>query len=169
MAKLNNTLTQEELKRLLSYDQDTGVFIRLLKTSNSITVGEVAGFNRKGATHISLHNNEYLAHRLAWLYVYGEWPPEQIDHKNCNSRDNRIANLRLATCAQNNQNKHRPNKNNSCGLMGIYFDKEKRKWAAEITANRKRVRLGRFATAELASLAYQTAKKGLHPFSIQEV
>ncbi len=164
MAKLNDTLSQDELKRLLSYDPLTGIFRRIARTSNSVSIGEVAGFKRKGAWQISLLNTEYLAHRLAWLYVYGCWPSEQIDHINCNPSDNRIENLRLANGYENAHNRQNLDRRNKSGFMGVSYNKEKKKWDAEIMAYGVRARLGRFDSPEKASEVYQAAKKKLHPF-----
>jgi hypothetical protein len=96
------TLTAERLREILGYDPETGLFTRLVRTGR-IRAGEVAGTaHSRGYRSIVIDGRVYLSHRLAWLYVHGEWPPEQIDHINRNRADNRLVNLRAAKQSQNN-------------------------------------------------------------------
>lgn len=79
------TITAERLRELLEYDEDTGVFKRKARTSNRISIGDIAGSSdAKGYVCIRVGGKTYKAHRLAWLYVYGEWPTGEIDHINHN-------------------------------------------------------------------------------------
>jgi len=88
-------LTTDRLRELLDYDTETGLFRWKTPTNNRITVGSLAGQNHpKGYTRIGVDGAKYLAHRLAWLYVHGVWPINQIDHINRMKTDNRINNLR---------------------------------------------------------------------------
>ena len=96
------------------------------------------------------------AHRLAWFFVYGEWPQKQIDHINGNKSDNRISNLRLATASQNLSNKG-ITKSNTSGYKGVSFNRTKKKWMASIKVNKKSINLGYFLTPEEASEAYKAA------------
>lgn len=84
-----------------------------------------------------------------------------VDHINGNPLDNRKCNLRLATASQNMHNK-RMQKNNTSGFKGVHWDKNKRKWQANIKIGDKRRFLGGFDTAEEASCAYKNAAKQLH-------
>ncbi|MCK9994454.1 MAG: hypothetical protein Dbin4_02974, partial [Alphaproteobacteria bacterium] len=98
-------LTQSRLKELLHYDPDTGVFTRRVQTSSNARVGDVAGcLHPEGYRHIQIDGKRYAAHRLAWLYMTGEWPTNQLDHLNGVRDDNRWGNLREATHGQNQQN-----------------------------------------------------------------
>lgn len=101
----------------------------------------------------------YKAHRLAWLYMHGELPDKSIDHINGLKTDNRIANLRLATNAQQKQNRPR-NLNNSSGYKGVA--RAETKWRARINANGRHYYLGRFDTPEDAHNAYVAAAHRLH-------
>ena len=158
-------LTQERLKELLSYDPETGVFIRLVALCNRIKVGDVAGnLDQYGYRCIMVDRKSYMAHRLAWLYVFGVWPVDQIDHINCIKDDNRIINLREATQSQNMQNQRKPQKNGTSGFLGVTFFKRRGKWAAYIQVKNKKNNLGYFPTPELAHKAYIEAKRFYHAF-----
>jgi len=154
---MKNDLTQEKLRELLHYDPLTGVFTRRVALSNRVKIGEVAGCDRPdGYLIFNVLGKLCLAHRLAWLYVYGTWPREELDHKNGDRKDNRIDTLREATHTENVRNS-KVHWNNTSGFKGVSWSKEKRKWYARIMFNRMVIRLGYFRTAEAASEAYETA------------
>lgn len=143
-------LTAKHLREVLSYDQNTGQFTRR-KT------GAPAGHRRSdGYILIRVGTPRYYAHRLAWFYVHGEWPANDLDHINLEPSDNRIANLREATMSQNMHNTARPPHNTS-GFKGVCFDKVNRKWMAYIHVSGKFKNLGRFPSKEEARTAYDTA------------
>jgi hypothetical protein len=100
-----------------------------------------------------------MAHRLAWLYVHGEWPTGQIDHINGVKSDNRIQNLRPATCAENNRNVVKSHR--SVDLPRGVRRRGKR-YEARIRDGERQVHLGSFATPEEASQSYQSAASKLH-------
>lgn len=155
-------LTQERLKELLRYDPETGIFVRLVYTSSNAQAGSIAGCKMNtGYIKITVLNIAYLAHRLAWLYVYGEFPNGQIDHINNIKTDNNICNLREVSNAENAQNKRNHNSNNKLGILGVSMSKGKFK--AGIRINRRGINLGTFATKELARDAYVLAKRKIHP------
>lgn len=155
-------LTVDRLKSLLDYNPETGDFTWKIKTSNRTPVGSRAGAKGTlGYIHISVDMKKYLAHRLAYFYMIGEWPAEVIDHINGNKSDNRWANLRPATVAQNTWNSSVP-QNNSSGHKGVSFSKSKRRWTARISKNYRLRILGYFDTKEEAIEAYQKAAKRLH-------
>lgn len=147
--------TLEEFKKYLSYDPITGFFTNL-KT------GRITGFkNNKGYVLIRIEEKTYRAHRVAWLYMTGEWPVNEIDHDNRVRHDNRFGNLKEATKFENMQNMS-INSNNSSGFRGVTFHKGEQKWMSRIGVGRKTIQLGYFATAELASKAYEEAKLKYH-------
>lgn len=158
-------LTAARLRELLHYDPETGVFTRRVRTSTRIKAGDVAGWaNGKGYLLISVDGRDHYAHRLAWLYTHGAWPTNEIDHRNTVRNDNRIANLRDVSGAVNSQNQRRaPAHNKSCGLLGVTWNKQIRKWHAQIQVDGKKRSIGYFATAELAHSAYLAAKREHHP------
>ena len=154
-------LTQASLRRVLSYDADTGIF-RRAASSGTAHVGDIAGgIAPNGYWQISVLGMRCRAHQLAWLWVVGEWPAGEIDHINGVRSDNRWENLRLVTVGGNAQNKC--GKLGASGLRGVRFHKQNRNWVAAIKINRKAIHLGSFATPEEAHEAYLKAKAENHP------
>jgi hypothetical protein len=153
-------LTQQTLRTFLDYDKETGVFTWRVQRGRSTQVGTVAGYLVKGYVKIKLFGKIYFAHRLAWLYVNGVWPDDQIDHINCVRDDNRFCNLREATGSLNLQNQRRPNNDNSSGYLGVA--RNRGKWRARIGLNGTNINLGIFTTPEAAHEAYVSAKRELH-------
>lgn len=133
-------ITQKELKSLLLYDASTGEFFNLTNRYHA-KKGQVAGYtNNTGYTSIAIKRKQYLAHRLAWLYVYGGWP-DQIDHINHNRKDNRISNLRNVNHQENAKNRS-AGKNNSSGITGVDWRTRDKEWRARIKFNRRLIHLG---------------------------
>ena len=152
-------LTAEYLRSILNYDPVSGIFTRKVRTSPRVKVGDIAGYsNGNGYLQISVQSRLYLAHRLAWLYMYGEWPEDQLDHVNRVRTDNRISNLREVTNKQNHQNKSKRS-NNTSGYPGIYWNKQRSKWQAQIKHNQKSIHLGYFSILEEALSARKAAEK----------
>lgn len=162
-------LTQQRLKELLSYDPETGLFINLTQRRPQAKIGSVAGCKHySGYIHIKIDNKKYMAHRLAWLYVYGEMPKKELDHINEIKDDNRIVNLRLATHKENGQNVSSPRIDNNSGFRGVSWDKKAKKWCAQIGINGKYKNLGYFVTPEEAYEAYLKAKRKIHTFWVED-
>lgn len=157
-------ISAERARELFTYDSETGVFTRR-KGSRGHRAGREEGtVDPKGYRRLCADGALYLAHRLAWLYVYGRWPTDQIDHIDHNPSNNRIANLRECTNAENRQN-IRPEGYGVSGYLGVKFHKKNNNWVAKITLGPTAVYLGSFDTPEAASEAYLTAKKELHYFA----
>lgn len=151
-------ITAEELRRLLSYDAQTGLFTWLTGQRQNKIAGHSHGYVR-----ISIKNRLYCAHRLAWLYIYGEWPKKELDHINRIKNDNRIVNLRESTRSENAQNVI-AHKDNASGVRGILWDKSRCKWVAELTIDGKLVFKQRFNSKEEAATARKQAEEQYHPF-----
>lgn len=115
----------------------------------------------RGYIYIGIDKSNYLAHRLAWLYVYGTWPDKDIDHIDGNITNNRIQNLRLTTETHNSQNQRQAHKGSYSGLLGVY--PAGKRWRAMITVNKKTISLGVFATKDEAYDVYIKNKRKLHP------
>lgn len=153
------TLTAEYLRSILNYDQETGIFTRKVSTAHNVKVGDVAGCsNGRGYLQITVQSRAYKAHRLAWLYIHGVWPTDQLDHINRDRSDNRISNLRDVTNKQNLQNAGKYSHNTS-GHTGVHWYKPYSKWVAQITHNQKKIHLGYFENLEEALAARKAAEK----------
>lgn len=153
-------LTAERLRELLHYDPSTGVFTRRVAAGRQ-PAGSVAGnSDGEGYLKLDIERRTYKAHRLAWLYVKGEWPINDIDHKDGNRVNNSIANLRDVTRQVNLQNRRRAQSNNKCGVLGVSFVAGR--YMASIQSAGRFKYLGRFLTAEEAHAAYLDAKRRLH-------
>lgn len=158
-------ITQQQLREVLSYDQETGVFVWLIRTSNRTDVGREAGnVNPDGYRVIGVLGRLCKAQRLAWLYVTGSWPKGVIDHKDGDRGNNCFANLRDVSLTTNNQNMRRvPAHNRSTGVLGVTRVKNKAKpFLAQISVNNRNKCLGAFATVDEAHSCYLAAKRRLH-------
>lgn len=162
MAKPN--LTAARLREVLDYNPGTGGFTWKVRPSCRVSVGGNAGsITDGGYCVIRIDRRIHRAHRLAWLYVYGEWPANMVDHKNGCRADNRIENLRAASHQLNAQNMRAARSDNSSGKLGVSWDSRRGKWLAQIKdADGKHRHLGRFATPEAAYDRYLDAKRSLH-------
>lgn len=159
-------LTVQRLQELLDYDPETGVMRWRVDRHPGMgtrnLAGHVAGTVRGKGTHnpyvmVWIDGKLYRAHRLAWLFVYGAWPIENIDHVNGDGCDNRIANLRECDQQQNNGNHKRLNRKNTSGYRGVSWRADKGKWKAYINRQNRQCHLGYFETAEAAYEAYKAA------------
>lgn len=156
-------LTQERLKEILHYDPLTGIFTwlrRIAKYRNQIG-GEAGAKTPRGYINIQIKRKSYQAHRLAWLYVYGNWPTQQIDHIDRNPSNNRIANLRDVSATENRRNCKQP-KNISSVYKGVSRSRGREKWSAQIVVNGRARYLGIFDSPENARAAYVSAAKTLN-------
>lgn len=140
----------------VSFDPETGVFARRVERPRSPAGSRLGAPCSNGYLMFRVMGQRYLAHRLAWLYVYGAWPDGDIDHINGNRADNRIANLREATKSQNMANT-RTQANNRSGVRGVIFDKASGKWMAYMQQHGRFINLGRYDIKEDAATARQEA------------
>ena len=141
------------VKELLQYNHDTGIFI-WAAPHRKVRIGDIAGtITTNGYRVITIDRIRYRAHRLARFYMTGEWPENDIDHINRDRDDNRFANLRLATRSENHANRGMRIDNTS-GLKGVHWHKQRQKWTAHIKHNGKTVYLGLFESKDEAYKAY---------------
>src|SRR6266571_1983400 len=133
-------ITQERLKELLHYDPETGVFTWLVRMSQRVMPGDIAGGRSHEYLTIKIFGKTYKAHRLAWLYVYGDLP-SRVDHRDGQGSHNWIENLRPCTQVQNVANS-RVKSNNVSGLKGVRRRKGCRNWEARICVGRRSIHLG---------------------------
>lgn len=158
-------LTPERLREVLHYHAATGIFTWRVATSKRIRVGAIAGCKHKrdGRIYISVDRRLYKAHRLAWFYVEGVWPPHGIDHRDNVPDHNWFDNLRLATQAQNSQNQRRAHRDSKSGLLGVQFNHGK--YFARLKRGGLMVIGKRFDSAVEAHASYLEIKALFHPFS----
>lgn len=167
-------LTQEYLKECLNYNHETGVFTwkerpekhfkrnRDFKMWNTMYKFTVAGSpSAKGYIRIRLLDRDFYAHRLAWMYIYGNFPNNQIDHKDQNKKNNRIDNLRDATNQINSHNITNARIGNKSSFRGVRTCYQG-KYQARIYVDGVEVNLGMFDTPQQAHAAYLEAKKIHH-------
>lgn len=155
-----STLTHGRLLQALHYEPGTGIFTWLqcnLKSNRS--VGQRAGTLSGKYRRIGLDKRYYREHRLAWFYVHGKWPHQQIDHIDGDRLNNRICNLRDVSLQVNLQNR-RVTKNKH-GVFGVY--RCGNRFGAQISINNRPTNLGYFSSPALAHAAYVDAKRKFHP------
>jgi len=161
-------LTADRLRTLLHYNPETGVFTRLVRDGKWLP-GQVAGSAQAshGYVAIGVAGKPRLAHRLAWLYVYGEWPASVIDHINRDRTDNRIGNLRSVSPAENGQNT-KLRLDNKSGHKGVIWYRRDRVWRAYIVVNRVSIHLGYYPHINDAVAARKAAEATYHPCAPKE-
>jgi hypothetical protein len=153
-------LTQERLKELLNYDSETGIFTRKTSIAGH-KAGSISGASQnKGYIQMYVDGKNYLAHRLAWLYVYGCFPKYQIDHINRNKKDNRIVNLRDVSNSINQHN-NTLRSHNTSGTTGVMFSQKRKHWVSQIHIDNKRIYLGTFKDKEMAIQARKNYEKSI--------
>jgi hypothetical protein len=163
-------ITQEYLKSILDYDPETGVFTRLRRADrsphwNGRYAGKEAGYDwtPKGGNvtyrAINIDGYPYLAHRLAVLWMTGQWPESLVDHEDLDGTNNRWANIRHADHAQNGFNRT-ASKNSKTGVKGV--SPHLGRFRATIQANGKWRHIGTFDTIEEAAAAHKAEAALLH-------
>lgn len=153
-------ITQNKLKSKLHYSPYLGTFIWVEARKVGSKIGDVAGSkDTHGHIQIKIGGKLYLAHRLAWLYMTGSFPKDEIDHVNGIRDDNRLVNLREATKNENQYNS-RIRKDNTSGKKGVSV--KGNKYMASARINKEKIYLGLYDTLEDASRAYQKFAKEHH-------
>lgn len=155
-------LTAQRLREVLYYDPDTGIFKWRVRTSNRVSVGQVAGTPAGDGYVLIRIGKRCWAHRLAWLYMTGKWPDGEVDHWDTNRSNNRWSNLRDVSGQTNSQNLRKAKSTSSSGLLGAFYFKSRDCFRAQISVNGRAKHIGYFTTAELAHAAYVKAKRALH-------
>jgi hypothetical protein len=154
-------ITHERLKEILVYDPDTGLFKWRITLGQRALAGRVAGaFDADGYIVIGHEKKKYKAGRLAWLYMTGEWPACEIDHRDGCRANNIWTNLREATRVDNVINSDRVL--GESGSRGVNFVPRINKWIARIGRGGQRKHLGSFGTFEEAQKAYLAAAELSH-------
>lgn len=149
-------MTAERARELFVYDEETGVLAWR-------ATGLPAGKSSPSHPYLVVYADQQklYVHRVIWLWMTGVWPLV-VDHLDGDSLRNVWTNLRNTTQAINMQNRHRPNKNNPHGLLGVK-QRTATTWQAQLRLNKKTLHLGTFASAAEAHAAYLSHKRALHP------
>lgn len=157
-------ITQKELKKILYYNSLTGDFTRLKKTAPCVKIGDIAGsVALDGCRQISVKGKLYKAHRLAFLYMEGQFPKDGVDHKDHNRDNNAWLNLRHATQSINLKNQSK-RKDSLAEVVGVNWIKRRKKWRSRITTNGEEIHLGMFKDKKEAIRVRKEAEKkyGFH-------
>jgi hypothetical protein len=161
------SISQEIVKTLFDYRED-GVLIRKTKVGGrSGDIGRPVGFvlkdaKRPGKMYMAtkISGQHFCIHRLIWVWHHGDWP-EQLDHIDRNTLNNKIENLRSASASKNMMNR-KTFKNNKSGYRGVSWHKTQKKWFAYVDADKKRKNLGYFDSLEEAANVANEARKTFH-------
>ena len=151
-----DVVTASRLQELLDYNPHTGIFTRLKGVKGYSVGSKVGSVNSDGYLRIMIDGRKYQSHRLAFLWMTGDWPKDEVDHIDGERMNNRWDNLREATQSQNQANSKIKSTNTS-GLKGASFHKQRQKWLAQIQINSRQRFLGYFDTKEEAHESYCSA------------
>lgn len=160
MADLSD-ITVEYVRSILDYDRETGIFVWRAREGEDLWNKQFAGkragtINNRGYRRLKIKDKPITEHRLAWFYVYGIWPSDQIDHINREKSDNRIRNLRVVTNSENMLNL--PPRKLGPETLGVYYHRRDNAYIASLQVCGKPVKLGRFKTFEEARAARVAAE-----------
>jgi len=145
-------LTADDVRRLFTYEKDTGILRWKVQPSNNVKVNEPAGSviygsNKVKYMRVGINGVFYLQHRIIWLWVTGEWPKFGVDHQNGCGLDNRFENLRDVTSSVNSQNRRLGVRNKS-GHLGVSWNSNIKKWKSAIVVQGKLHHLGYYTNKE---------------------
>lgn len=152
---------------LFYYNAETGRLHWKVKFCRSMNAGDVAGdINAHGYYRVTVRGRQYLAHRIIWDLLHPDdllTKEEEIDHIDHNPLNNKSDNLRKVSRTTNGRNVSK-GRNNTSGVVGVYWKKRNQKWLAQIKVNQKDVHLGLFSDKEDAVAARKAAeiKYGFH-------
>lgn len=170
-----NLITAEDVRKLLDYDPETGLFVwrrrslrlgfeRIDKGWNTRYENKLVAIrlDKRGYRQICIAPfSNMFAHRIAWLHVFGSWPADEIDHINGDPLDNRISNMRVVNRQQNMINQ-KLRKDNTSGVKGVSLHKKSNMWHVHINVDKKIKVLGTFRTIEEAASVRKQAEIKYH-------
>lgn len=155
-------MSHERLLSVLRYEPETGKFFWLIVPRIGVKIGQEAGTKRRdGYVVIKVDGVRYLAHRLAIFYVTGEWPPQFVDHENRQPGDDREANVRPATPAQNVLNSKRRERDLPRGVSR-HHNKFQATTTERSAGKLRNVFIGSFDTPEAAHQAWRDHMAAKH-------
>lgn len=164
----NNCISPERIREVLDYDYENGALRWKGRPTarpswNARFTGKIAGHKDKttGYMAIRIDGKLFLAHRVAWAHVYGEWPEDEIDHRNRVGADNRLLNMRPATRNDNLGNRSVPI-NSKSGIKGVSWDSKKKKWMVRVTRQGVRYYFGTYSSIDEARKASDAGMKNVY-------
>ena len=152
-------VSAEYARQILAYDKQTGDFTWKVRTGRRAKIGAKATVIQKGRNTVTLMGTRFQASNVAWLYVYGEWPNFEVDHRDQNKFNDAIDNLRPSNTSKNMMNRGKT-KANKTGFKGVC--KQRNGFVAWIGIDYVNYYLGKYPTAELAGEAYRRAANLIH-------
>lgn len=151
------TIPIERLRELFIYDPATGLLTNRVDRGSRAREGREAGNkDSQGYRIVRVDKKMLKVHRIIWALQFDEWPEGPLDHIDGVVDNNRIANLRVASYADNNRNR-RITDANSSGHKGVNWCKRSQKWRVGIKVNRRPLHIGMFSDFETAAKAYREA------------
>ena len=151
----------ERLREVLEYDSKTGIWT-WLQSVNKKPISVVAGtISVHGYRIITFEGVKYRSGRLAWFYMTGEWPSEEIDHENRDKTDDRWCNLRVISRSENALNRDQQ-VNNTSGARGVHWDMDRAKWIVQVKKDGILHHGGRFDYLDEAIEARDALAQELH-------
>lgn len=160
-------LTHETILNIVEYNKNLGTLTWKKPTGNrakvGMRVGNICRFHGNEYLQARIQKENFLIHRLIWFIEKGEWPKHQIDHIDGNGLNNKIQNLRDVPVSEQSKNLSRRETNTS-GVTGVTWNKNIRKWVAQISVNNEAKYLGKFDLFEDAVKIRKEAEKkyGFH-------
>lgn len=154
-------LTHKRLKELVDYDPESGYFSWKFGRPGASMGVRCGTVKKAGYTILTLDRTLFRAHRVAWFFVHGEWPKDEIDHINRMRSDNRLANLRIADRSKNGFNK--PVRSDSkIGVKNVSYDQETGVYYVRLVIDKKPFNFGGFATIGEAAACAATERLKHH-------
>ena len=156
---------KELLDELFNYDEETGIVTWKTVRSNRVKIGDVVGYqNPFGYLQVRLEGKLWMLHRLIWMKQTGEMPKGEIDHIDGVRNHNKWNNLRDVSKFTNMQNRRGPDKDSLTGILGVCYDKQAKRFRAQLRVDGVKILNKLFNTAAEAGEAYRVAKENYHHF-----
>jgi hypothetical protein len=157
------------LKEQLSYNSETGEFWWRVARKGRNLMLPAGTISNWGYRVIMLDRQRYVASRLAWFYMTGEWPLFECDHIDRDQRNDRWANLREASRSENAMNT-KTRSDNSSGQRGVCWDNQKLKWKVQISVKGAKRIQKHFVNFDDAVNFYKSKAQGLFgAFEVDEI
>ena len=156
--------THERVKACFYYDPMSGALTWRIRQGKAIPGQRAGRVMPNGRRELRLDGQHYYTYRLAWFYMTGKWPVDQIDHRDTNPGNDSWRNLREADHSLNQQNQVKARTTNkSTGVLGVSWSEKDQRFVPKITVKGRMIRLGSFKELNDAALVYLTAKQIHHP------